>query len=108
MPHNQSVHVGVERTHNPQLYVDHDQELLHNKQSVHLHAWCFSTSGNQACMHSHLVLLDNLPASAGVRVGGNALKDHILGPIEQGPIGEVGVACDPATIGCAPVNIPRL
>ena len=56
----------------------------------------------------NLMFLHNLPASAGVRVVRDPLKDDTLGPIEQGAVGEVGVTCDPATVGCAPVHISRL
>lgn len=54
------------------------------------------------------MFLDNLPASAGIRVGRYPLKDHILGPIEKGSIGQVGVAGDPATVGRAPIHIAGL
>ena len=57
---------------------------------------------------TYLVLLHDLPAPAGVRVGGHPLKDDILSPIQEGPISQVGVTSDPATVCCAPVDIARL
>lgn len=61
-----------------------------------------------AVVLTYLMFLNNLPAPAGVRVGGYSLKDDALSPIEQGAIGEVGVAGDPATVCCAPVHIAGL
>ena len=57
---------------------------------------------------TNLVFLDNLPAPAGVRVGRYPLKDDILSPIEQGPVSQVGVASDPAAVGCAPIHVAGL
>lgn len=49
-----------------------------------------------------LVLVDNFPATAAVRIGGNALKHHRCGTVSQGSINNVGVSGYPANISGTP------
>ncbi len=52
-----------------------------------------------------LVLVHNLPEARGVGVGGDALEHEGDGAVGQGTVDDVGVACDPAHVGGAPVDV---
>jgi hypothetical protein len=52
-----------------------------------------------------LVLLNDLPAARGRRVGGHALKHNVDGTVKQGPVRQVCMSRDPATVRGAPVIV---
>mmetsp|Transcript_10955 Transcript_10955/g.36331 ORF Transcript_10955/g.36331 Transcript_10955/m.36331 type:complete len:266 (-) Transcript_10955:994-1791(-) len=54
------------------------------------------------------VLVDDAPQPPRVREGRHALEDQLRGAIEQRAIGHVRVACDPAAVGGAEVNVAGL
>ena len=53
----------------------------------------------------HLVLVYYLPAARRIRIRGNALEHHGNGAVGQRAIKNIGVACDPSYVRCAPVDI---
>ena len=58
--------------------------------------------------NSHVVFFDHLPEAACIWVGWNTFKHNFGCPQGQRAIGDVGVAGDPADIGCAPEDIVGL
>jgi hypothetical protein len=54
---------------------------------------------------AHLVLVHHLPAAVSGRVGGHALEHDLARAHQQGAVGEVGVARDPAAVGGAPGGV---
>ena len=55
-----------------------------------------------------LVFFANRPIPAGIREGGYAFKHDGCTPLQQRPIDNVGVPCDPANVSGTPVHITRL
>src|SRR5699024_7277587 len=53
----------------------------------------------------HTVLLHDLPPAALVRAVRGALVEHLGGAVDQGSVGDVGVAGDPADVSSAPVHV---
>ena len=55
--------------------------------------------------NGHAVFLNDFPPSAWVRAVGCALVDNLGRAVGKRAICHIGVAGDPANVGCAPVNI---
>ena len=51
------------------------------------------------------ILLDDGPPAVTIREVGGALVHHRGGPVGKGAIDDVAVACDPADVGGAPVDV---
>mmetsp|Transcript_5026 Transcript_5026/g.12823 ORF Transcript_5026/g.12823 Transcript_5026/m.12823 type:complete len:722 (-) Transcript_5026:224-2389(-) len=64
--------------------------------------------GRRSVELGHLVLVDDLPAPAGVRVGRHALEDQGGHAVQERAVGEVGVSGDPAAVCRAPVDVAGL
>ena len=56
----------------------------------------------------HPVLSNDLPAPLVIWVERGALKKYTGGCVEQWTIGDIAMACDPANVCCAPVDVIQL
>mmetsp|Transcript_64432 Transcript_64432/g.172548 ORF Transcript_64432/g.172548 Transcript_64432/m.172548 type:complete len:418 (-) Transcript_64432:908-2161(-) len=100
----------------PGLLVDrlaHGAQQPQARQVVRLHEGVAelhegADGGGGGVELAHAVPLHDLPEPGGGRVRGDALEEHLGGAGEHGPVGEVGVARDPAAVGRAEVHVPLL
>src|SRR5690606_28054150 len=68
--------------------------LTHRHQSA--------DGGGGGVEHIDSVLVDHLPATGGARVGRHSLEQQGGGATAHRPVDDIGVAGDPADVGCAP------
>eukprot|EP00053_Salpingoeca_punica_P010178 m.91720 g.91720 ORF g.91720 m.91720 type:complete len:710 (+) comp15305_c0_seq1:340-2469(+) len=61
--------------------------------------------GRRSVEEGDVVLLDNLPEARAVGVCWHALEDDARGAVGKRSVGDVAVACDPANVGRAKVNV---
>ena len=61
--------------------------------------------GGSGVENGHAVFLNDFPPAARVRAVGCALVDNLGRAVGKRAICHIGVAGDPANVGCAPVNI---
>ena len=64
--------------------------------------------GGRRVKLSHTVLLHEVPEAVGRGMRGNAFENDLDGAVEQRPVSDVRVACDPPAVGRAPEHVALL